>query len=176
MQQRWRNIFEYYQTAGLKLRHDITPSYSVQRCLTCFGFIPSFLVALRQASFLAVVQSAAVAVPKANRGKPGFRLSGMVSSASALQLQVHPRTGLAGLMTDLSAPLIAIFKGVGKISSSAHAFQGDCRRYRFVLDAGAGARRGGICANKPGDLRYKVKPPSMMWIAPVVKADSSEAR
>src|SRR6516162_9744705 len=96
----------------------ITLSYSVHRCFTCLGFIPSFLVAFRQARFLAVGQSAAVAVAKAKRGKPGFTLSGMLSSASALQLQVHPREGFAGLAIDLSAPRIGIFIGDTLISSS----------------------------------------------------------
>ncbi len=46
----------------------------------------------------------------------------MLSSASALQLQVHPRGGLAGLATDLSAPLLGIFEGDAEISSSEAGF------------------------------------------------------
>lgn len=46
----------------------------------------------------------------------------MLSSASALQLQVHPRAGLAGLATDLSAPLMGIFTGDAEISTSEAGF------------------------------------------------------
>ena len=53
-------------------------------------------VAIRFAALLASAQFEAVAVPNANKGKPGLMLPGMVSSASARQVQVHPRFGQSG--------------------------------------------------------------------------------
>jgi hypothetical protein len=53
---------------------------------------------------LLVRQSAAVIVTNANKGKSGFRLPGIPSSASALQLRVQPLGGLSGLVTDLFVP------------------------------------------------------------------------
>jgi hypothetical protein len=63
--------------------------------------MPRFLVASRLPSFAAVRQSAAVIVANANKGKSGFRFPGILSSASALQLQVQPLGSLGGLVTDL---------------------------------------------------------------------------
>jgi hypothetical protein len=55
-------------------------------------------------SFAAVRQSPAVIVANANKGKSGFRLPGIPSSASALQLQVQPFCSWGGLATDLFVP------------------------------------------------------------------------
>jgi hypothetical protein len=69
--------------------------------------MPSFPVASRFPCRFAIVQSVAVTVAKANSGKSGFRFPGMLSSASARHVQVHPLGGLDGFATDLSAPLMA---------------------------------------------------------------------
>ena len=66
--------------------------------------MPRFLIASRLPCFAAIPQSAAVTVANANKGSIGTRFPGILSSASALQLQVHPRGGLAGFATDLFAP------------------------------------------------------------------------
>jgi hypothetical protein len=63
--------------------------------------MPSFLVASRFPSRFAMAQSEAVTVAKANGGNSGFTFPGILSSASARQLQVHPRGGFAGFATDL---------------------------------------------------------------------------
>src|SRR5690348_16532938 len=88
----------------MKFRHGfLLHSHSVQRHFTCFGFIPSLLVASRFPCLAAIAQSAAVTAAKANNGNSSLRLPGMLSSASARQLHVHPCGGLGGLATDLSA-------------------------------------------------------------------------
>jgi hypothetical protein len=58
--------------------------------------MPSVRVAARFAALLASAQFPAVTVPKANKGKPGLMLPGIVSSASALQVQVQPFLGHSG--------------------------------------------------------------------------------
>src|SRR5437016_2801388 len=63
---------------------------------TCLGFMRSVRVAARFAALLASAQFPAVAVPKANTGNPGLMLPGIVSSASALQVQVQPFLGHSG--------------------------------------------------------------------------------
>jgi hypothetical protein len=61
-------------------------------------------MAIRLASRDAIEQSEAVASPNAKAGVAGLRLPGIVSSASALAMQVHPPPeGREGFGTDLSA-------------------------------------------------------------------------
>lgn len=74
----------------------------------CLGFMPRFWVAILLAALLAAAQSAAVAVPKANRARPGLMLPGIVSSASALQVQVHPQLGFAGAGIVLGAEEVLV--------------------------------------------------------------------
>jgi len=68
-----------------------------QRQPTCLGCLPKVRVALRFACLLASAQFFAVAVPKANAMSPGRIFPGILSFASALQLQVHPQLGFFGL-------------------------------------------------------------------------------
>jgi hypothetical protein len=60
---------------------------------------------MRFASLLAAAQLSALASPNANAGLSGLTLPGMLSFASALQMQVQPHFGLAGFGIDrLSTP------------------------------------------------------------------------
>jgi hypothetical protein len=68
----------------------------------CFGFIPGLMVTIRFASLVASAQLDALAVPKANRGSPDRTFPGIVSSASALHVQVYSHLGLADLDMVLS--------------------------------------------------------------------------
>jgi hypothetical protein len=77
----------------------------------------SFLIASR--SRAAITQSGAVIVANANSGNSGLTLPGILSSASARQLQVHHWAGFAGLATDRSAvtPTTATISGSDMVKS-----------------------------------------------------------
>jgi hypothetical protein len=65
----------------------------------------SFFVASRLAALLAFAQSASIAAPNANIGSPAFTFPGMLSSASARQMHLHPLDGFSGSGMDVSALL-----------------------------------------------------------------------
>ena len=86
--------------------------------------MPSARVAIRLASFIASEQLEAVAVPNAKSGKPGLMLPGIVASASALQVQVHPRFGHGGWGIPLPGPGAGAGVGVGAGSGDTVPFCG----------------------------------------------------